>query len=229
LCGSGFSLDRLGTLNSAERADGIKWWRDGETMKPGTLETGSSLLWLYRLYGASSVWRAVARTVLVCCAALGIGLSGCGYHFVGSDIRAPGNIQSIAVGVVENKTTLVGIETIFTNALLNEFIRTQRLAVKPPTEADAILSGVITSIETGAVSHLDPERTLETRVTVGLSLTLKQRESGKILWENKGLSYYQEYTDRALPLATSENRRLAVAYIANFLAEKVYQEIFSSF
>ncbi|HYR02965.1 MAG TPA: LptE family protein [Syntrophobacteria bacterium] len=198
-------------------------------MKPGTLDTGSSLLWLRWLSGASSVWRAVARTILLCFAALGIGLSGCGYHFVGNDVQAPGNIQSIAVGVVENKTTIVGIETIFTDALLNEFIRTQRLAVKPPTEADAILSGAITSIKTDAVSHLDAEKTLETRVTVGLSLTLKQRESGKILWENKALSYYQDYTDRALPLATSENRRLAIAYIANFLAEKVYQEIFASF
>jgi len=198
-------------------------------MKPVTLDTGSRLLRLRRLSGASSVWRAVARTALLCCAALGIGLFGCGYHFVGNDVRAPGNIESIAVGVVENKTTIVGLETIFTNQLLNEFIRTQRLAVKPPTEADAILSGVITSIETSAIAHLDPEKTLETRVTVGLSLTLKQRESGKILWENKSLSYYQDYTDRALPLATSENRRLAVAYIANFLAQKVYQEIFASF
>jgi Lipopolysaccharide-assembly len=198
-------------------------------MKPVTIDTGSSLLRLGRLSGASSVWCAVARTALLCCAALGIGLSGCGYHFVGNDVRAPGNIESIAVGVVENKTTIVGIETIFTNQLLNEFIRTQRLAVKPPAEADAILSGAITSIQTDAIAHLEPEKTLETRVTVGLSLTLKQRESGKILWENKSLSYYQEYTDFALPLATSENRRLAVAYIANFLAQKVYQEIFASF
>jgi hypothetical protein len=216
-------------LSSAKRADAIKWRRDGETMKPGTFETGSSLLWLRRLWGADSPWCAVALTALLCCAALGLGFFGCGYHFVGNDVQAPGNIQSIAVGVVENKTTIVGIETIFTNQLLNQFIRTQRLAVKPPTEADAILSGAITSIETSAIAHLDAEKTLETRVTIGLSLTLKQRESGKILWQNRSLSYYQDYTDRALPLATSENRRLAVDYIANFLAEKVYQEIFASF
>ena len=205
--------------------------RDGDAVKPVTLDGDGSLLWLrWRgLSDDSSVWRSVVRTVLLCCTALGIGLSACGYHFVGNDVEAPGNIQTIAVGVVENKTTIVGIETIFTSALLNEFIRTQRLAVKPPTEADAILSGAITSIQTGAVSHLDPERTLETRVTITLSLMLKQRDSGKILWENKSLTYYQEYTDRALPLATSENRRLAVAYIANFLAEKVYQEIFARF
>lgn len=205
--------------------------RDGDAVKPVTLDGDGSLLWLrWRgLSDDSSVRRSVVRTVLLCCTALGIGLSACGYHFVGNDVEAPGNIQTIAVGVVENKTTIVGIETIFTSALLNEFIRTQRLVVKPPTEADAILSGAITRIQTDAVSHLDPEKTLETRVTITLSLMLKQRDSGKILWENKSLTYYQDYTDRALPLATSENRRLAVAYIANFLAEKVYQEIFARF
>ena len=205
--------------------------RDGDAVKPVTLDVDSSLLWLrWRgLSDDSSVWRSLVLRVVSFFLVLGIGLSACGYHFVGNDVEAPGNIQTIAVGVVENKTTIVGIETIFTSALLNEFIRTQRLAVKPPTEADAILSGAITSIQTGAVSHLDPERTLETRVTITLSLMLKQRDSGKILWENKSLTYYQEYTDRALPLATSENRRLAVAYIANFLAEKVYQEIFARF
>ena len=205
--------------------------RDGDAVKPVTLDADSSLLWLrWRgLSDDSSVWRSLVLRVVSFFLVLGIGLSACGYHFVGNDVEAPGNIQTIAVGVVENKTTIVGIETIFTSALLNEFIRTQRLAVKPPTEADAILSGAITSIQTGAVSHLDPERTLETRVTITLSLMLKQRDSGKILWENKSLTYYQEYTDRALPLATSENRRLAVAYIANFLAEKVYQEIFARF
>lgn len=205
--------------------------RDGSAVKPVTLDADSSLLWLRwrRLSDDSSVWRSLVLRVVSFFLVLGIGLSACGYHFVGNDVEAPGNIQTIAVGVVENRTTIVGIETIFTSALLNEFIRTQRLAVKPPTEADAILSGAITSIQTGAVSHLDPERTLETRVTITLSLTLKQRDSGKILWENQSLTYYQEYTDRALPLATSENRRLAVAYIANFLAEKVYQEIFARF
>ena len=205
--------------------------RDGDAVKPVTLDVDSSLLWLrWRgLSDDSSVWRSLVLRVVSFFLVLGIGLSACGYHFVGNDVEAPGNIQTIAVGVVENKTTIVGIETIFTSALLNEFIRTQRLVVKPPTEADAILSGAITSIQTGAVSHLDPEKTLETRVTITLSLMLKQRDSGKILWENKSLTYYQEYTDRALPLATSENRRLAVAYIANFLAEKVYQEIFARF
>lgn len=176
------------------------------------------------------IWRVVLRgLLLIWSLALGMGFNGCGYHFVGGDVQAPAHIESIAVGVVENRTTIVGIETIFTNALLNEFIRTQRLAVKSLAEADAILSGAITSIGTGAVSHLEKDKTLETRVTITLSLTLKRRGSGEILWENSSLTYFQEYTETGVALATSENRRLALAYIANYLAEKVYQDIFARF
>lgn len=158
-----------------------------------------------------------------------MGLPACGYHFVGRNGQAPGNIQSIAVSVLENKTTIVGIETIFTNALLDEFIRTERLAVMPAGAADAILSGAITHITTGAVSHQEAQKTLETQVTITLSLALKRRGTGEVLWQNQSLSYYDAYLETGVPLATSENRRLAIAYIAQYLAEKVYQDIFASF
>jgi hypothetical protein len=216
--------------------------RDGDAVNPRILGVGTpsrGFGWK-RLSGdrqTSGPWRAVcggwcvARFlgVLLFGSALGVGVSACGYHFVGRDGKAPGNIQSIAVGVLENKTTIVGIETIFTNALLDEFVRTERLAVMPPEAADAILSGAITKIQTGAVSHQQAQTTLETQVTITVSLTLKRRGTGEILWQNQSLSYYDAYLETGLPLATSENRRLAIAYIANYLAEKVYQDIFTSF
>jgi len=192
-----------------------------------------------RLWGdrpTAGLWRAArggrrfqrVLGVLLFCFVLGMGLPACGYHFVAGG-EAPGNIQSIAVRVLENKTTIVGIETTFTNALLAEFTRTQRLAVKPAAEADAVLSGAITAITTDAVSHAAAQTTLETRVTITVSLTLNRRGTGEVLWKNESLSYYQEYLDTNLALVTSENRRLAVDYIAERLAEKVYQDIFASF
>ena len=101
--------------------------------------------------------------------------------------------------------------------------------MRRPGEADAVLSGAITSIKTDAVSHFEADTTLETRVTITVSLALKRRGTGETLWENQSLSYYQEYGDTGMPLVVSENRRLAVTYIAERLAEKVYQGIFASF
>jgi hypothetical protein len=112
---------------------------------------------------------------------------------------------------------------------LAEFTRTQRLAVQPAAEADAVLSGAITDIKTGAVSHAAEQTTLETQVTITVSLALRRRGTGETLWENQSLTYYDAYLETGVPLVTSENRRLAIDYIAGRVAEKVYQDIFASF
>ena len=49
-------------------------------------------------------------------------LTGCGYNFPGGG-KPPGDINSIAVTVLDNRTAEIGIEAIFTNAILREFLR----------------------------------------------------------------------------------------------------------
>lgn len=156
-------------------------------------------------------------------------IAGCGYHFAGAGGQAPGNINSIAVDVLDNRTAQVGIEAIFTNAILTEFIRWKRLPVRPHSEAEGILGGSISRISTQDVAHSGPEKTLETRVTITLALTLKRAETNEILWENPSLSYYEEYFETGDALLTDRLRREAIREIAKFLAEKVYNDIFEAF
>jgi hypothetical protein len=156
-------------------------------------------------------------------------ISGCGYHFAGTGGQAPGNINSIAVDVLENQTAQVGIEAIFTNAILTQFIRWKRLPVRPHNEAEAVLGGSIARISTEAVAHSRPEKTLETRVTITLALTLKRVETNEILWEDRDLSYFEEYLETGDALLTERLRREAIRAIAEFLAEKIYNDIFVAF
>jgi outer membrane lipopolysaccharide assembly protein LptE/RlpB len=156
-------------------------------------------------------------------------LLGCGYHFAGTGGQAPGDIQSINVNVLRNQTAEIGIETIFTNAILNEFIRWKRLEVKPANEAEAVLGGSIARIKTQTASHLTRTRTLETRVTVTLSLTLTRADTDEVLWENKKLSYFDEYVETANALNTATLRREAFRRIAEFLAEKIHKDLFEKF
>ena len=156
-------------------------------------------------------------------------LFGCGYHFAGTGGQAPGDIQSINVNVLRNQTAEIGIETIFTNAILNEFIRWKRLEVKPANEAEAVLGGSIARIKTQTASHLTRTRTLETRVTVTLSLTLTRADTDEVLWENKKLSYFDEYVETANALNTATLRREAFRRIAEFLAEKIHRDLFEEF
>jgi hypothetical protein len=158
-----------------------------------------------------------------------LNVPGCGYHFSGTGDQGPGNINSIAVDVLENRTTLVGIEAIFTNAILTEFVRWKKLPVKPHNEAEGILGGSIARISTEDVSHSRPDKTLETRVTITLALTLKRVETNEILWENPDLSYFEEYFETGDALLTDRLRREAVREIAKFLAEKIHNDIFEAF
>jgi len=169
------------------------------------------------------------RVALTACILALLAPFGCGYHFAGTGGQAPGDIQSIAVNVLGNQTAEIGLETIFTNAILNEFVRWKRLPVKPLNEAEAVLGGSVASIRTETASHLTRTRTLETRVTVTLSLTLTRVDTDEVLWENKNLSYHDEYVETGNALNTNTLRREAFRRIAEFLAERIHQDLFEGF
>jgi outer membrane lipopolysaccharide assembly protein LptE/RlpB len=178
------------------------------------------------LHSPASLCQLIALTA--CILAL-LALFGCGYHFAGTGGKAPGDIQSIAVNVLGNQTAEIGIETIFTNAILNEFIRWKRLPVKSLNEAEAVLGGSVARIKTQTASHLTRTRTLETRVIVTLSLTLTRVDTDEVLWQNKKLSYHDEYVEAANALNTNRLRREAFRRIAEFLAERIHRDLFEEF
>lgn len=171
------------------------------------------------------------RSALAVCSFLifCLATAGCGYHLAGTGGQAPGDIQSIAVDVLNNKTAEIGLETTFTNAIINEFVRWKRLPLKPRNQADAVLGGSIAEIKTQEASHLTRNKTLETRVTITLSLTLKRVETDEILWKRNSLSYYDEYVQTGNALDTAALRRRSISRIAEFLAEKIHLAIFEEF
>lgn len=193
----------------------------------------------FRRVAASSFCRVAAslhspasrcqRIALTVCFLVLLPLFGCGYHLAGTGGQAPGDIQSIAVNVLSNQTAEIGIETIFTNAILNEFVRWKRLSVKPLNEAEAVLGGSVARIKTQTASHLTRSRTLETRVTITLSLTLTRVDTDEVLWQNKKLSYFDEYVEAGNALNTARLRREAFRRIAEFLAEKIHRDMFVGF
>ena len=166
------------------------------------------------------------RIALTACILALLALFGCNYHFAGTGGRAPGDIQSVSINVLRNQTAEIGVETIFTNAILDEFIRWKRLPVKPDGESEAVLSGSVARIRTQRASHFSRTRTLETRVTVTLSLALTRADTDEVLWENRGLSYFDTYVEAENALNTATLRREAFRRIAEFLAEKIHKDLF---
>ena len=99
---------------------------------------------------------------------------------------------------------------------------------EPRKEADAVLGGSITGINIQEVSHVDSDKTLTSRVTITLQLALKRVETDEILWK-RNYSYYDDYVETGNALDTAILRRGAEDQIAEYLAEKIYIDMFERF
>jgi hypothetical protein len=112
-------------------------------------------------------------------------LAGCGYRPVGTGTLAPGGRPVIAIPLFGNRSTEVGLESVFANAFVETFSQSGALRVTPrPEEADLVLEGKVASLELSSVAFLDSDRSLERRVTIQVELSLKNRKTGKIVWKN---------------------------------------------
>jgi hypothetical protein len=117
-----------------------------------------------------------------------------------------------------------------TAAIIAEFNRRQNLDIQEAHTADAILEGTIRSIHYEPLSFGQDERAQERRVTLSMDLKLVDRASRKALWQVEGLSYLSAYkVVQGDPAATEFNKRKALARVAENLAEKIHDYIFTGF
>ncbi len=72
-------------------------------------------------------------------------LWGCGYQLAGKETHLPPGVSSVAIPTLVNQTLEPGIEIVFTQAFLKEFIQDRRVKVVDRREADSILEGIIKS------------------------------------------------------------------------------------
>ncbi len=158
-----------------------------------------------------------------------VAAAGCGYHFKGMGLMAPEGVHTIAITVLENRTSESGIETVFTSDLVYEFTRSKVLPMVGKDTADAILSGTIASLREETISHTASYVSDERRVTITLDLAL-ERTDGKVIWTDKALSDKEAFkVDASNRLATEKNKRVAIEVISERLAEKIHNRILQGF
>jgi len=79
-------------------------------------------------------------------------VSACGYKFTGGG-SFPAGIKSICVVTLENRTSETGAENIFTNDLIYEVTRDNKAVLTTKDKADALLSGIIQSMNIETISR----------------------------------------------------------------------------
>jgi len=179
--------------------------------------------------------RAFAVLTLVATAAL----CGCGYHISGHNDALPKTIHVIAVPALENKTTSYRIEQRLTAATIHQFLTSTRYKiVSTDIGADAVLRGKVLTVEAvpllfvttpATATEASTTRATTMLVTMRCDVTLTERDTEKILYQNDNFVFRNEYEistdvksffeeqDPALDrMAQDFARRLVAAITENF-------------
>lgn len=126
-----------------------------------------------------------------------LALVGCAYR-LGSGTRSlPGGYSQISVPIFKNKTQETGVEVGFTNALLQEFLRSKAGQVVDEPKAEVRVEGEITSItytpespvtrDTPAGRFLPKGAVLASRyrILTDVSLRVVRRSDSEVVWEGR--------------------------------------------
>lgn len=155
-------------------------------------------------------------------------LTGCGYRMAGGG-SLPGGVETIAVTLLENRTSETGLESVMTGALITELNRRRKGGVSDVDHAQAVLGGTIQALGRDTIARRGTSTSLERRVYVVANLTLTHQD-GEVLWKGEGLRAEQAYAvsgdDSAV---TDANRREAISQLSQRLAETVIRRLTDDF
>ena len=111
--------------------------------------------------------------------------AGCGYSVRG---HLPDDVRSVAVPILENRTTKPAVETEMTRALADAFATDGRLRVVSRDAADAVLEGEVTGYELVSIAF-DPSANVRLyRLVVTMNVRLRDVRRKTLLFEQFGLS-----------------------------------------
>jgi outer membrane lipopolysaccharide assembly protein LptE/RlpB len=114
-------------------------------------------------------------------------LSGCGYAF---RPKTEG-MQKVEVLTFANETFKSGLEVAARDLLLQRLAR-RKFPVATASDADCTLKGTITRYSTDPVAFDTGDISRQYRLTISINAALKDRRSGKTVWEEtlSAIAYY---------------------------------------
>ncbi|MBL0701240.1 MAG: hypothetical protein JJV92_10215 [Desulfosarcina sp.] len=158
---------------------------------------------------------------------IGLIIASCGYRFTGGG-DLPGGIKSVYVKTLENRTSETGIENFLTDDIIYEFTRSGKAAITEEENAEAVLTGAVSSLTIGSVSRHNSDTSSQRRVRLGVDLKLTGND-GMLMWAQQGIMGDEDYNVSPDKSATEYNKREAIKILSKKLAEKVYNRLTDNF
>jgi hypothetical protein len=102
-------------------------------------------------------------------------------------------VKSLAIPLFENETTESGIRERLTDQLAQAFVNDNTLKVAREQQADAVLRGAVISYTMDPYSYTSAEVVNEYICRIGLNVQFANRKTGKVIWEEKGMTSFGTY------------------------------------
>jgi outer membrane lipopolysaccharide assembly protein LptE/RlpB len=159
-----------------------------------------------------------------------ITLSGCGYTLVGHGSTLPSGVRVIRFETLANETTRVGVEQRVSREVARELATRGRFEVSAGAgQADAELSGAVTQFDLYPVAFDEVGRAKEYQVAVTARVALKALPEEKILWENLGYTFRENYTLPASAASYADRENEAIDRVAERFAASLVSSLLEGF
>lgn len=180
---------------------------------------------------APGPWAGRRGRYALIAASLVSALCACGYRIAGRADLLPDSIRVIAIPAFQNKTTEFKIEQYLTQAVVREFIsRTRYRVVSDENLADAVMVGTVTGVIVSP-RIFDPRTGRATSIATltQLSVSLRDRKSGQVLYENPSFEHRELYEISTNPDAYFEERKQALTRGSQAMARSLVSAILEGF
>jgi hypothetical protein len=121
-------------------------------------------------------------------------VSSCGYSLAGRGSFLPDYVKAIGVPTFTNRTTVFNLETLLTQKVRSEFIGRGKYRIVPDDNGvDALLIGEVTAVAVTPTSFNTQQLASRYTITMSARVELRDLKENKVLWENPGLIFRDEY------------------------------------
>lgn len=137
------------------------------------------------------VWLLLRAAAIVC---LALASGACGYTLAGRGSFLPAYIKTIGVPTFANRTTVFNLETQLSQKVRAEFIGRGKFQIVPDAgNVDALLTGEVTGVSVAPVSFTNQQLASRYIITMTARVELRDVRENRVLWENAGLLFREEY------------------------------------
>jgi hypothetical protein len=156
---------------------------------------------------------------------------GCGYHVGGHAVLIPDNVHTISISAFGNATVRNTLARLLPADIAREFhSRTRYTIVSDPRQADVVLTGALTNFSSmGTTTDVTTGRATSGQVVVGLQITLTDRRTGKVLYNQPHYEFRERYEVATDPKVYFDESGTAVQRIARDAARSVVSAILEAF